>query len=58
MRDTAQRTATIWSLLGSHYSRSNRICLAFCIYRELKHIPNNGNQGTMETPMSFPHEFS
>jgi len=32
-RDTAQRTATIWSLLSSHYSRSKRICLAFCIYR-------------------------
>jgi len=25
---------------------------------ELKHIPNNGNRGTMETPISFPREFS
>jgi hypothetical protein len=25
---------------------------------QLKHIPNNGNRGTMETPVSFPHEFS
>ena len=24
---------------------------------ELKTHPNNGNQGTMETPMSFPHDI-
>jgi hypothetical protein len=24
---------------------------------ELKQIPNNGNQGTMKTPICFPREF-